>query len=301
MSLDPGKGHAAASLTTEDVPAIPFSLRGSESFELRSEHVGDSFAVGVVRPDRVPAMHVTEADAAEGFQLVYVLDGSFMLPIASTICLLQRADLIRPGFPPLLLVGVDYPENGTNQRSRDYTMHDSVPREMAEGLKASGLSCGGASAFLSFLADELDPFIRSRYPVKAEPAGLLGDSFGGTFGLHAFLEQAPLFDRYWLGSPGIFTTGTDYVAEVGKLLEGELVGPTRMFLTLGELEASGPAPVYNDLGAQFARLTDVLADIPNAALVHEVRRYHEETHTSVLAPALKDALLYLYDPQTTAS
>lgn len=280
---------------------IPFSLRGSESFELRSEHVGDTFAVGVVRPDRLPGLPLTQADAAEGFQLVYVLDGSFMLPIASTICLLQRSDLIRPGFPPLLLVGVDYPENATNQRSRDYTMHDSVPREMAEGLKAAGLSCGGAAAFLSFLADELDPLIRSRYPVQAGPAGLLGDSFGGTFALHAFLEQSPLFDRYWLGSPGIFTTGTDYVSQVGKLLEGELVGPTRMFLTLGELEAAGPVPLYNDLGAQFTRLTDVLADTPNAALAHEARRYQGETHTSVLAPALKDALLYLYDPQVTAT
>src|SRR3954466_7349808 len=109
------------------VPSVPFALRGSESFELRSEIVGDTFAIGVVRPDLVPGSQVTEDQKAEGFQLVYVLDGSFMLAMTSTICMLQRADLIAPGFPPLLLVGVDYPETAPNQRARDYTMPDTLP------------------------------------------------------------------------------------------------------------------------------------------------------------------------------
>jgi predicted alpha/beta superfamily hydrolase len=272
--------------------SVPFAVRGSEAFDLRSEIVDDTFAIGVVRPDRVPGPPSTE----EEFQLVYVLDGWFMLPVASAICTLQRADLIRPGFPPLLLVGIDYPEGAPNQRTRDYTMPDTLPEEMAAGMKAAGVPYGGASAFLSFLTDELDPLIRERYPVKAGPAGLLGDSFGGTFGLHAFLEQPPLFDKYWLGSPGVFTTGTDYVAQVAKLLENELAHPTKMFLTLGELEATGPIDFYNDLGTQFGRLVDVLETVPNASLTHAARRYPDATHTSVLAPAVNDALRYLFAP-----
>ena len=40
---------------------------------------------------------------------------------------------------------------------------------------------GGADKFLAFLEKELDPLIRSRYNAKPGPAGILGDSFGGTF------------------------------------------------------------------------------------------------------------------------
>ncbi|MEO8452800.1 MAG: alpha/beta hydrolase-fold protein [Gemmatimonadota bacterium] len=274
----------------------PWPVRGSEAFELESKEVGDTMAVGVWQPD--PQLLAFRGVAAgEKLNVVYVLDGSWALGIAAAVCALQLADLVRPGFPPLLLVGVDYPEGRPNARSRDYTMKDSVPKAMAQAMAATpATAAGGADKFLAFLEKELDPLIRSRYNTKPGPAGILGDSFGGTFTFYAFLKQSPLFNKYWLGSPGLFTTDTDYIGQVEKVVAGELVYDTRMFLSSGELEGNGGVSLYEDMGRNFARLVGVLDKRRNARLTYQSKRYPGHTHTTVLAPAINDALLYLYGP-----
>ena len=274
----------------------PWPVRGSEAFELESKEVGDTMAVGVCQPD--PQLLAFRGLAAgEKLDAVYVLDGSWALGIAAAVCTLQLADLVRPGFPPLLLVGVDYPEGRPNARSRDYTMKDSVPKAMVQAMAANPATApGGADKFLAFLEKELDPLIRSRYSTKPGPAGILGDSFGGTFTFHAFLKQSPLFNKYWLGSPGLFTTDTDYIGQVEQVLAGGLVHDTRMFLSSGELEASGGVSLYEEMGRNFARLVGVLDQRRNTRLTYQAKRYPGHTHTTVAAPAINDALLYLYGP-----
>lgn len=276
----------------------PWPLRGSESFEIASKAVGDTFAVGVWQPDtRFLAMTGRSAEADQPMDVVYVLDGGWALGMASAICTLQLVDLIKPGFPRLLLVGVDYPVGAINSRSRDYTMVDSAPKAMAEGLAASPKTAtGGADNFLRFLEEELDPLIRSRYNTTGKPAGILGDSFGGTFTFYAFLKQSKLFDRYWLGSPGIFTTETDYIAQFRERLAGPLVHDTKMFLSLGSMEANGGIDFYEDMGRSFNSTVSALKTKPNVKLTWQHKLYPGLTHTSVLAPALNDALLYLYGP-----
>jgi predicted alpha/beta superfamily hydrolase len=249
-------------------------------------------AIGVWAPPKSP---LAPSAPSPPLDVVYVLDGSFALNITATICMLQYVDLINPGFAPVLLVGVDYPVGAVNARSRDYTMADSVPAPMKEALSAAPQTApGGADKFLSFLEEELDPFIRSKYNTTNKRAGILGDSFGGTFTFYAFLKQSKLFDRYWLGSPGIFTTSTDYVAQAQTLLKGKLSHPIKMFLSMGSREINGGAAIYEDMGRNFKRLVSVLDKTPNEGLTWASRIYEGYTHVSTFAPALNDALLYLF-------
>lgn len=273
----------------------PWPVRNTESFEFQSKSVGDKFAVGIWHPDdRILKMSGREAKAMD---LVYVLDGSFALGLVSAICLLQLVDLIKPGFPPLLVVGIDYAVGDDNARSRDYTMADSVPKSMLESLNTSPKTApGGADKFLSFLGDELDPWVRSNYDVSDKPAGILGDSFGGTFTYYAFIKQSKLFDKYWLGSPGIFTTDTDYVARFEERLKSELAHDTRMYLSFGALEVNGGVQIYEDMGRNFNRTVSALNRHPNDRLTWKARIYPGHTHTTILLPAINDAMLYLYGP-----
>jgi predicted alpha/beta superfamily hydrolase len=276
----------------------PWPLRGSEAFELESKVVGDRFSIGVWRADPAVLAARGLADAQEP-KLVYVLDGSWALGIAAAFSMLQLFDLVRPGFPPLLLVGIDYPTGRVNSRSRDYTMIDSVPKDHPDlgRLYSDPLTRpGGADRFLEFIETELDPLIRSRYSVQGTTAGILGDSFGGTFTFYAFLKQSRLFDRYWLGSPGLVTTGTDHVGQLESMLQGTLVHETRMFLSLGDLEVFGEVDYYRDMGRHYFRVLEALSKSRNPGLTYRARLYPGHTHTTVLGPALNDALLYLYGP-----
>lgn len=272
-------------------------LRGADAFEIDSQAVGDRFAVGAWRPDPL-FLKMRGLPPDQEFQLVYVLDGSWALALAAAVCTLQLADLVKPGFPPLLLVGVDYPEGRINSRSRDYTMADAVPDHplLAQASKDPRTCPGGADRFLEFLETELDPFIRSRYPVQGKTAGIIGDSYGGTFTFYAFLKQSRLFDRYWLGSPGLFTTATDHLARLDEMLAGPLVHDTRMYLSFGELEATGGVEFYRDMGRNYLRLLEILGRRAPAQLSYRAKLYPGHTHTTIVTPALNDALLYLYGP-----
>ena len=67
-----------------------------------------------------------------------------------------------------------------------------------------------------------------------------------------------------------------------------------MFLSLGDLEATGGVEFYEDVGRQFGRLVGTLERQRSPRLTYRSKRYPGHTHTSVLAPAMNDALLYLY-------
>ncbi len=277
----------------------PWQLRGSQSFDIASKAVGDTFTIGVWQPD--PAfLAMLGTSPAAGLDVLYLLDGSWSLNLASSICMLQLADLVRPGFRPLLLVGVDYPVGKMNARTRDYTMPDdgSVGHPMLRDVLKLGSipeqTPGGADRYLAFLETELDPLIRSRYQVADGPGGLLGVSYGGTCAAYAFIKQSRLFNRYWLGSPGLFTSASDWPGQFEKVAAGRLVHDTRMFLSFGELEAWGGVPFYEDMGRNFGRLTNWLARNPHPQLTARSKLYPGHTHTSIVAPAMNDALLTLY-------
>lgn len=294
LSADQAGNQAVGSLAQ-----APWPLRGSDAFEIESKAVGDRFAVGVWRPSEAFLRARGRTLTTDSFDLVYVLDGSWALGAAAAICTLQGVDVVRPGFPALLLVGVDYPEGRPNARTRDYTMTDSVDRALVGSVNYGNTpetTPGGADRFLAFLEDELDPLIRSRYPVTDRPAGILGNSYGGTFTSYAFLRQSRLFNRYWIGSPGLFTTKTDWLGRLEAAAAGRLVHDTRMFLSFGELEAWGAVPFYEDMGRNFGRLTNWLARHPNPQLEVRSKFYPSHTHTTVVLPAMNDALLYLYGP-----
>ncbi|WP_129778309.1 alpha/beta hydrolase [Peristeroidobacter soli] len=271
----------------------PWPVRNTDAFEYQSRAVGDKMAIGVWSPPKT-LPHIAPLGDNPPLDVIYVLDGSFALNMSAAICMLQYADLINPGFPPVLLVGVDYPVGQPNARTRDYTMVDAVPASMKGGLSTTPATTpGGADKFLAFLEQELDPFIRSRYNTLKKPAGILGSSFGGTFTFYAFLKQSRLFDRYWLGSPGIFSTDADYVGQFETLLKGKLAHPTRMFLSAGSRELNGGVALYEELGQHFNRTISALNRAANDKLEWRSRIYDGQTHTSVFAPALNDALFYL--------
>lgn len=271
----------------------PWPLRNSEAFEYQSSAVGDKMAVGVWSH---PNSNPLRSDAkGPPLDVVYVLDGSFALAVAATICTLQSVDLVNPGYKPVLLIGVDYPVDAENARTRDYTMKDSVPPSISKRVaQASKIVPGGADQFLEFLESELDPLIRAKYNTTNRPAGIVGDSFGGTFTFYAFLRQSRLFDRYWLGSPGVFTTSTDYVAQFEARLKEKLVHPTRMFLSMGSKEMSGGVDFYEDMGRSFNRIVSALHRYKSSDLTWASKIYDGETHTSVFMPAMNDAMIYLY-------
>src|SRR3546814_17652367 len=69
------------------------------------------------------------------------------------------------------------------------------------GKPAAGLKTGGASAFLDFLQRSVMPVIEARWHIDRRRETLVGHSFGGLLGVHAWLTRPALFDHVVVASP----------------------------------------------------------------------------------------------------
>lgn len=264
-------------------------VRGSDYFEFKSKVVKDKFAIGVWQPT-CDVVKKSE-DNLRPLNVVYLLDGKFMLGVAVSTCTMLSVDLIKPGFPKLLLVAIDYLEGEKNQRNRDFTHI-----ELGFSRRVSDEISGGADNFLRFIEEELDPMIRSRYNTCDLPAGILGDSFGGTFSFHAFRRQSKAFDKYWFGSPALLLTGFDYIEEVKNILHTSLVHKTEIFLSIGELETNGGYAFYEEASSNYNQLVSILTSIKHHQLRWRSKVYSGHTHSTIWVPSVNDALIYLYGP-----
>jgi predicted alpha/beta superfamily hydrolase len=169
---------------------------------------------------------------------------------------------------------------------------------------------GGAGAFLSFIADELQPWVDGRFPV-GEDATYFGHSLGGLFGAYALLTRADTFRGYALASPSIWwddlevlqreatyaASHTDLAAEVVVTVGAEETpeGRTRAAAQLpGFARAALTAPA-RDMVDEAARFTAALASRRYPSLRLRFGPIADEHHVSIPPVALSRSLRVLFD------
>ncbi|MBI1342225.1 MAG: alpha/beta hydrolase [Terrimonas sp.] len=160
------------------------------------------------------------------YPVIYLMDSQWDFPLVKSIYGEQYYD----GFiPEMIIVGVTWGGNHPNPdslRARDYT----PTKEMR--LPQSG----GADLFLSFMKNELFPFIESSYRADPEKRVLMGCSLGGLFTLYALFTQPDLFMGYAAASPAI---GWDQgvISRYEKGFKALTVAkPKRLYMTVGDVE-----------------------------------------------------------------
>ena len=152
------------------------------------------------------------------------------------------------GFPQVIVVGIAYDIKDMFQwvawRTRDLTPTVSAGDEQHwEGLlsRMTGdttirVETGGDPRFLSFICDELVPFIESEYRVSDQSRALAGISYGGFFTLFALFERSEVIQRYFAGSP-IINYGNRVLFEMEKTYNQNHTDlHARVYLGIGGLE-----------------------------------------------------------------
>jgi uncharacterized protein len=144
--------------------------------------LGESRVIDVALPVRY------ERDTAQRYPVLVVLDGEFEHEIAASIARFYAG---MSQLPPLIVVGV---RNG----DRD---HDFTPAPVAGfATPPEAQRPGGADAFLSFMSDELVPWIDRSYrtaPLRV----LVGHSLGGLFALYTIAHRPDLFTGFLIMEP----------------------------------------------------------------------------------------------------
>lgn len=274
-------------------------LPGASQFDTPSRHTNRSYRIFVSLPQG-------EAPA-EGFPVIYVLDGNAAFPVAHTLA--RSAERVgqrrQPGFAGPVIVAIGYPQDGLHDdqaRGEDYT--PPAPNLSNTGDRVSAKQ-GGADRFLAFITDELNPTIEAKIRINRSRQTLVGHSYGGLFALHVLFTQGDAFQRYVAGSPSIWWNQR-YILQERPRLNVEVAKSRRLLITVGSLEQTAPAgPAGESRAAMLSerRMVDsareLAADLsgePQRLLLTRFQLLEGETHHSAALPMLSRAIDFALAP-----
>lgn len=253
----------------------PVTLPGSELRRFHSEIMDQDLLIQV----QLPMDYVS--DGSRQYPAMYWTDGNRAFPMVANIATMLE---FPPGkFPQLFVIGIAYDIKDMSDfaawRTRDLT-----PVRIMAG--DTTVETGGGPRFLSFICDELIPFIESEYPVSKEDRALGGYSFGGLFSLFAMFERPGIFQRYFAGSP-TWQYANSVLFEMEKTYSESYSDlPVRLFLSYGGLEESYMSGV-NEMAAVLKS-----RNYPNLKVWTHV--FEGEWHVSASAASVMRAYITLY-------
>ena len=257
---------AGSCLSARGQSLRPVTIPGSEVRTLRSSATGREYDLYV---------HVPHVQKDRKYPVLYVLDGQWDFKLLDSV----YGGLLYDKFvPEMFIVGITY--SGTNPdydslRAMDYTPV-AVPARPGSG---------DAPKFLSFLKQQLFPYIEQNYPVDPSRRTLLGSSLGGLFTLYAMFTEPSLFSAYVAASPAV-TYGSpfapkqeaDFAAHHREL-------PARLFLCVGAIE---------ELAEPVKEYAKVLSSRAYQGFKLETRVIEGERHSGVKPEAFNRGLRFVF-------
>jgi len=144
---------------------------------------------------------------------------------------------------------------------------------------------GHSDRFRRFVAEEVQPFIETRFRTSGETA-LMGESLAGLFVVETFLKEPQMFDAYVAVSPSLWWDGGELARQSGARLRDQSNAPRTLILTLGD---EGP-----EMQAPMDVLTANLRDHALPGLSWSFTPRPTETHATIYHGAALDAFRQLY-------
>jgi predicted alpha/beta superfamily hydrolase len=204
--------------------------------------------------------------SSSGYPVMYLLDGGYHFHHASGIVQFLSS---QGQMPPMIVVAV------TNvDRGRDFT-----PTKIEKKANT-----GGADKFMSFLSDELFPYIEKNY--RTETYNILtGHSLGGTFATYAFLTKPEMFDAYIAISPYLAYDENLLVTKAEAQINSSYKTGTQFYMTLGD------EPKYVE---SIEKFTQIVESNSPEGLEFSYIQMKDENHGSIPHLSIYNGLESIY-------
>ncbi|MGX9713117.1 alpha/beta hydrolase [Janthinobacterium lividum] len=260
---------AAPAAIASSSAAAPLSI--GESFSI------DSTALQEKRHINVYMARAWDTPPDAPLPVLYMPDGGVAEDFLHVAGLLQ-VSVANGTMRPFMLVGMQ-----NTQRRRDLT----GPTENAEDRKIAPV-VGGASAYRTFIRDELMPEIKRRYRTTGETA-IVGESLGGLFVVETYLLEPQLFDHYLAFDPSLWWNRGALPRQAAALLAKGAPGKHSLYMA-----SSSEAGI----AIEVQRLADVLQKQAPSGLQWHLEKMPEETHGTIYHPAALKAFRSVFKPAT---
>jgi predicted alpha/beta superfamily hydrolase len=212
----------------------------------------------------------------ERYPVLFLLDAEAHFPYASgMVNFLGASDRM----PKMLVVGIA--SGDIAQRTRDLTTPSTV--ESDSRFSPGG---GGAEAFLSFVAEEVVPYIEKNY--RTRPYRLLvGHSLGGLFAVYAMVARPKLFGGYIAADPSLYWNNHAAVGQAETFLANSKELQGDLYVT-----AAGGS---GELDAEIRRFTSVLSEKAPAGFRWNFEWLKEDDHMSIPLPSIYRGLETIFE------
>jgi predicted alpha/beta superfamily hydrolase len=267
-----------------DLPAA--QIPDTEVRDIKSKHAGQEYRISIALPYEYHDL------LNKKYQTVYILDSNVHFGMFTEISRM----LYLCGLVETIIVGIGYPinlplEEGFSEiarlRALDLTPVEDKAYEDERAQLGMTEKTGGASKFLSFLADDVIPMVEAEYRTTATDRTLVGHSFGGLFALYTLFQKPTLFKKLIVGSPSIhFADGIMFEYEDQFSKDRESL-PVKLFLSAGELEESIKKPFVSNLYKFKAQLQS--RNYADFELTSQI--FENCNHCAVVAPMFQFGLM----------
>ncbi len=256
------------------VSAILLILKINCSFAQQNEIISDSIFSNVLNEYRSVKVILPDnynSETEKKFEVIYLTDGEWVVNLLPFIYKFAQDEQY---VPPVIIVALPNTYlNKANQRDRDF-LPVHVP---------SPAISGGADKFISFLKDELRPYIDRKYRTNGTNS-LYGHSYGGLFVMYTLLTEPQSFDTYYSTDPSM-GWNNDFVI---KLASEKL----KMISSNKVLWIAGIESTYKGMG--ISRMDSVLRLKAPENIHWKIATFPNEKHNSVRLKAMYDGIKYAY-------
>jgi hypothetical protein len=251
---------------------------------IHSKILNEKRAIWVYVPNNGNQATFTQAR----YPVVYLLDGDWYFN--SVVGIVQHLSYINGNTicPEMIVVGIP-----SIDRYKDLTPTcDSMYSPTS----------GGNKKFISFIENELIPYIDSVYPVEPYRM-LIGHSLGGLTVMNTLVNNTNLFNAYVAIDPSMWWDKQSSLKETEKVLSKKKFDNVSLFLAISNSMDMGMDTIKvkkdstkNTLHIRsLLELSSYLKTNNQHALIYQVKYYDNENHGSIPLIAEYDALHFIFN------
>jgi uncharacterized protein len=239
--------------------------------QIKSKVMGETRTILVQTPP-------SYAGSTRAYPVLYMTDGDRHIGHTGAV----TDFLSREGrMPEVILVGIT-----NTDRTRDLTP-TKVAVMSAGGQSFETPTAGGGDRFLDFIATEVIPLVEKKY--RTQPYRVFaGHSFGGLFGMHAFLTRPELFNAVIAVSPTLTWDSRYIYRRAEEWVKSAPARPRTLVVSVGN--------EGKELDREFDALKSLMETKGPRDLVFQAVRFDDEDHGSVVLPTHYAGLRKVFEP-----
>ena len=216
------------------------------------------------------------------YPVIYLLDGSADEDFIHVTGLIQFNNFSWINrVPKSIVVGIDNVD-----RRRDFTFPSTIKEEQ-DWYKTAGKS----AAFISFIENELQPFIEKKYKGNGERM-LIGQSLGGLLATEILFKKPYLFNKYLIISPSLWWDDGSLLKHTPQTLSANQKQAT-VYIGVGK-EGLAPSTIPHVMEVDANLLVEKLRKIDHKKLQVHFDYLPGEDHATITHQAVFNALRLLY-------